>query len=76
MAAELAIPQLGVTMTEGVLAEWLVEDGAIVTTGDPLYILETDKAQTEIEAPAGGTLSIKAQPGETYDVGTVVGEIS
>ena len=76
MAAELAIPQLGVTMTEGILAEWLVADGAAVATGQPVYVLETDKTQTEIEAPAGGTLSIKAQAGETYGVGTVVGEIS
>lgn len=76
MAAELAIPQLGVTMTEGVLAEWLVEDGASVTAGQPVYLLETDKTETEIEAPAAGTLSIKAQAGDTYGVGTVVGEIS
>lgn len=76
MAAELAIPQLGVTMTEGVLAEWLVEDGSSVTAGQPVYVLETDKTETEIEAPAAGTLSIKAQAGDTYGVGTVVGEIS
>jgi pyruvate dehydrogenase E2 component (dihydrolipoamide acetyltransferase)/2-oxoglutarate dehydrogenase E2 component (dihydrolipoamide succinyltransferase) len=76
MAAELAIPQLGVTMTEGVLAEWLVEDGATVTVGQPVYLLETDKTEAEIEAPASGMLTIKAQAGDTYDVGTVVGEIS
>lgn len=75
MAAELAIPQLGVTMTEGVLAEWLVADGTAVATGQPVYVLETEKTQTEIEAPADGTLSIMAQAGETYGVGTVVGEI-
>lgn len=75
MSMELAIPQLGVTMTEGVLTEWLVQDGASVSAGDPVYLLETDKSETEIEAPIDGTLSIKAQAGETYSVGTVVGEV-
>lgn len=76
MASELAIPQLGVTMTEGSLAEWLVEDGATVEAGQPIYVLETEKTETEIEAPVGGVLSIKAEAGETYQVGMVVGEIT
>jgi pyruvate/2-oxoglutarate dehydrogenase complex dihydrolipoamide acyltransferase (E2) component len=75
MASEIAIPQLGVTMTEGVITEWLVEDGEVVAAGQPLYVLGTDKTETEIEAPVAGTLTIKAQTDETYAVGTVVGEI-
>jgi pyruvate/2-oxoglutarate dehydrogenase complex dihydrolipoamide acyltransferase (E2) component len=76
MASELAIPQLGVTMTEGVLTEWLVEDGATVSAGQAVYVLETDKSETEIESPVAGALSIKVEAGATYDVGTVVAEIS
>jgi pyruvate/2-oxoglutarate dehydrogenase complex dihydrolipoamide acyltransferase (E2) component len=75
MAAELSIPKLGVTMTEGVLSAWLVDDGAEVREGESVYLLETDKAETEVEAPAGGILRIKAEAGETYPVGTVIGEI-
>ncbi|GAB2964727.1 lipoyl domain-containing protein [Amycolatopsis acidiphila] len=75
MAFELNIPQLGVSMTEGELVEWLVEDGAGVRAGDPVYLLATDKTETEIEAPVDGVLRIKAEPGETYPVGTVVGEL-
>jgi len=75
MATELAIPQLGVTMTEGALTEWLVEDGASVSAGQAVYLLETDKSETEIEAPIDGTLRIKEQPGATYPVGTVVGVV-
>lgn len=75
MAFDLAIPQLGVTMTEGELTEWLVDDGDTVETGQPLYVLATDKTETEIEAPVAGTLSIKAGPEEVYAVGTVVGSI-
>jgi pyruvate/2-oxoglutarate dehydrogenase complex dihydrolipoamide acyltransferase (E2) component len=54
--AELAIPKLGVTVTECHLREWLVEDGATVTNGQPVYVLETDKTDAEIEAIADGIL--------------------
>jgi pyruvate/2-oxoglutarate dehydrogenase complex dihydrolipoamide acyltransferase (E2) component len=75
MATEIILPKIGFSMTEGVLAEWLVKDGAQVTAGAPLFSLESDKSTTEVEAPASGTLRVKAQPGETYPVGTVLGTI-
>jgi pyruvate dehydrogenase E2 component (dihydrolipoamide acetyltransferase)/2-oxoglutarate dehydrogenase E2 component (dihydrolipoamide succinyltransferase) len=63
-------------MTEGKLIEWLAEDGAVVQMGQPLYVLETDKVETEIEAPSTGTLKIvMAVSDDTYSVGTVVGII-
>jgi pyruvate/2-oxoglutarate dehydrogenase complex dihydrolipoamide acyltransferase (E2) component len=75
MSTPLTIPKLEMSMTEGVLAEWLVPDGTYVKEGDPIYNLETGKAVQEIQAPASGTLMQKAQPGETYPVGTDIGEI-
>jgi len=72
---EIKIPQLGVTMTEGDITEWLVENGASVTEGEPLYNLATDKAETEIESPGAGTLEILGEVDTTYAVGTVVGII-
>ncbi|EIV92353.1 lipoyl domain-containing protein [Frankia sp. QA3] len=75
MAEELRIPQLGVTMTEGIIGEWLADDGASVEEGQPLYVLATDKTETEIEAPAAGRLVILGVPEETYPVGTLVGRI-
>ena len=62
-------------MTEGVLAEWLVTDGAQVNEGDPIYTLETGKAAQEVVAPVSGKLVQRAQAGETYAVGTDIGEI-
>ncbi len=62
--------------TEGTLAEWLVEDGAIVEEGQVIYSLETDKSVQDIEAPAAGKLTQKVAAGETYDVGTEIGEIT
>jgi pyruvate/2-oxoglutarate dehydrogenase complex dihydrolipoamide acyltransferase (E2) component len=75
MATEILLPKIGFSMTEAQVAEWLAEDGAQVTEGQPLYLLEADKSTNEVEAPASGTLRIQTQPGETYDVGTVLGII-
>ena len=74
--ATLTIPKLQMSTTEGTLAEWLVEDGATVEAGQPIYTLETDKSTQDIEAPESGTLKQKAAAGETYPVGTEIGEIS
>ncbi|MFN3472542.1 MAG: biotin/lipoyl-containing protein [Blastomonas sp.] len=76
MATEVVLPKLGFSMNEGTLAEWLVADGGTVTEGDPLYALESDKSTQEVEAPCSGTLRILKDVGETYPVGTVLGEIS
>ncbi len=75
MTTTLTIPRLEMAMTEGTLAEWLVEDGAEVKEGDPIYVLETEKAAQEIEAPASGKLARKAEAGAVYPVGSEIGEI-
>lgn len=75
MATEILLPKIGFSMSEGQIAEWLVQDGEQVNEGQPLYLLEADKSANEVEAPASGTLRIVAQPGETYEVGTVLGTI-
>ncbi len=76
MATEVLLPKIGFSMNEGVLTRWLVDDGAAVTQGQPLYELESDKSLQEVEAPASGRLKIiVTATGETYPVGTVLGEI-
>lgn len=76
MAIPVTLPKIGFSMNEGVLAEWLVEDGATVSEGQPIYSLESDKSTNEVESPASGTIRILGQIGETYEVGTVLAEIS
>lgn len=76
MSTTLTIPKLQMSATEGTLAEWLVEDGEIVEAGQPIYSLETDKSVQEIEAPEAGKLTQKVAAGETYPVGTEIGEIT
>lgn len=75
MPTVLTMPKLEMSMEEGTLAEWLVEDGAEVAEGQAIYLLETDKTAREIEAPAAGRLVHKAAPGEVYAIGTEIGEI-
>ena len=75
MATEILLPKIGFSMNEGTLAEWLAEDGAQVTEGEPLYALESDKSTNEVDSPATGTLRILKEIGETYEVGTVLGMI-
>ena len=72
---QVLLPKLGFAMEEGVLSEWLSKDGAVVSEGQPLYSLESEKSQQEIEAPASGTLRILAEAGQTYRVGHVLAEI-
>lgn len=75
MSITLTIPKLAMSMTEGTIAEWTVADGADVKEGQVIYLLESDKSTTEIEAPASGKLVIKAPAGEALDCGTEIGEI-
>lgn len=75
MTTEILLPKLGFSMNEGTLVEWLAVDGAQITQGQPLFCLESEKSVQEIEAPATGRLKILKTPGETYRIGTVLGEI-
>jgi pyruvate/2-oxoglutarate dehydrogenase complex dihydrolipoamide acyltransferase (E2) component len=75
MPTQVLLPKIGFSMNEGVLARWLVADGADVQAGQALYELESDKSVQEVESPASGKLRILAAVGETYAVGAVLGEI-
>lgn len=75
MTTDILVPKLGFSMNEGVLNEWLAEDGAEVTEGQPLYLLEADKSTNEVESPASGVLRIIGAVGETYEVGTLIARI-
>ena len=75
MATDIILPKIGFSMTEGVLAEWLVADGATVTEGQPIFSLESDKSTNEVESPAAGVIKITGVAGDTYEVGAVIGTI-
>lgn len=72
-----AMPKWGIEMTEGTVAEWMVQQGAPYEKGALLALIETDKITNEVEAEAPGMLArIVASAGETYPVGTLLAIIS
>jgi pyruvate dehydrogenase E2 component (dihydrolipoamide acetyltransferase) len=72
-AAAIVMPKLGLTMAEGLLAEWLVTPGDEVEAGQILFVVETDKISNEVEAPAPGRiLSLLVAAGDTVEVGAPV----
>ena len=76
MTTPVLFPKIGFSMEEGVLAEWLVADESVVTEGQLIYTLESEKSTQEVESPASGTLKILSTAGETYKVGDLLAEIS
>jgi pyruvate/2-oxoglutarate dehydrogenase complex dihydrolipoamide acyltransferase (E2) component len=75
MSTPIVIPQLGL-VEEVVVLEWLKADGEAVAEGEPVVLLETEKTQTEIEAPATGTLRIAIPAGDdVIPVDAVLGHV-
>ena len=76
MAKDVVMPALGMAQETGLLVEWLKKDGEEVAKGEPLMIVETDKATEEIEAPASGILAnVTAAVGDDVPVGQVIAVI-
>src|SRR5262245_36392897 len=75
MAHPIKVPSVGESVTEGTVDSWLKDDGDTVQADEPVVELETEKASTEVPAPAAGVLRIKAKEGARVAVGAVVGEI-
>jgi pyruvate/2-oxoglutarate dehydrogenase complex dihydrolipoamide acyltransferase (E2) component len=76
MATLVTMPKLGMNMEDGVLVRWLVAEGALVKNGQEILEIETDKATTEIEAPAAGILArIVRREGETVPINGVLAVI-
>ena len=71
MATPVTMPQLGETVVEGTIVKWLKSEGDTIERDEPLFEISTDKVDTEVPSPIGGTLKeIKVQEGETVEVGT------
>ena len=69
------IPKVSMAVSEATVIQWLVEDSQKVNEGEGLFLIETDKVETQIDAPASGVVHWTAEVGETYDVGTQIGSI-
>jgi pyruvate dehydrogenase E2 component (dihydrolipoamide acetyltransferase) len=76
MATIVKMPKWGLTMTQGTIVDWLVEEGAEVSEGDMILTVETEKAVDDVGAPASGILyRIVAPAGSEVDVSGPVGLI-
>ena len=73
---KVIMPQMGESIFEGTLTRWLKKPGDTVKRDEPLFEISTDKIDSEIPAPATGTLQqILVQEGQTVEINTVVGII-
>src|SRR5918999_1223731 len=73
---QITMPQMGESVTEGTILEWLKQVGDRVEADEPLVEVSTDKVDAEVPAPAAGTLTkILAEADSTVAVGAVLGEI-
>ncbi len=74
--ADITMPQLGETVTEGTITKWFKQVGDAVAEDEPLFEVSTDKVDSEVPSPTSGTLvEIKVPEGETVDVGVVLAVI-
>lgn len=74
MRRELVVPKLGLTTTETTFVEWLRQPGQAFKAGESLFVVESEKAATEVPADADGVLlSADAQAGQVLPVGAVLG---
>lgn len=73
MAHEVILPKWGLTMEEGTISVWHKRAGDPVAEGEVIAIIETDKIETELPSPAGGTIvAILVEEQSTVPVGTVI----
>ena len=73
---DVVMPQMGESIVEGTLTKWLKKAGERVERDEPLFEISTDKVDTEIPAPAAGTLSeVLVEEGKTVGINTIVARI-
>ena len=73
---EVPMPQMGESIAEGTVSQWLKQVGDVVERDEPILEISTDKVDAEIPSPSAGTLVEIAVPeGETVEVGTIVAYI-
>jgi len=73
----IRIPQLGEGLQEALLVEFLKQPGDAVKRDEPIYVMETDKATTDVESPyAGELVEWTVEPGTVLQIGSEIGRMS
>ena len=74
--ADITMPQLGETVTEGTVVRWFKQVGDEVALDEALFEVSTDKVDTEVPSPVAGVLSeILAGEGDVVEVGQVLARV-
>ena len=72
MILEMKVPSPGESISEVEIAEWLVKDGDYVEKDQTIAEVDSDKATLDLPAEASGVITLKANEGDSVDVGAVV----
>ena len=72
MILEMKVPSPGESITEVEIAQWLVAEGDYVEKDQPIAEVDSDKATLELPAEVSGTITLKAEEGDTVPVGAIV----
>lgn len=72
MILEMKVPSPGESITEVEIAAWLVQDGDYVEKDQPIAEVDSDKATLELPAEESGVITLKADEGDTVEVGAIV----
>lgn len=75
MSIDVKVPSMGESITSGILSVWHVQDGDIVSAGQVIYDLETDKITSEGQAQSAGKISLKVAQGDEVAIGQVIATI-
>ncbi|HEX8792850.1 MAG TPA: dihydrolipoamide acetyltransferase family protein [Polyangiaceae bacterium] len=76
MPTDVTVPQLGESISEGTISKWLVREGEAVKKDQPIATISTDKADSDLPAPAGGVVvKLLAKEGDVVPVKSVIARI-
>jgi 2-oxoglutarate dehydrogenase E2 component (dihydrolipoamide succinyltransferase) len=76
MLIDVTLPQLGESVSEGTISKWLVREGDVVKKDQPIVSIATDKADSDLPAPAGGRVAkLLASEGQSVPVRAVIAQI-
>ena len=75
MSIDIKIPEIGESISEATMGQWLKEDGDMVEMDEIICEIESEKATMELTAEESGTIQILVKEGETVKIGTVIGRI-
>ena len=71
--ADVILPQLGETVTEGTITRWFKKVGDTIAADEPLFEISTDKVDTEVPSPVAGVVTeLRVAEGDTVPVGAVI----